>query len=199
MLCRAEMLCRMPVLRIVAAADMATGPAQAQMNPRVARGEALFASSVFGLLVSTVFRWLQRDDMTPLRARRVLAVNSMATLHGATMSCSKGLPTRRRTREFSISSSRHRPIPARDCVECIRWRSRLGRNLRRRSRAQSAHRSAAGYPQLAPTTLPRSITRSAPQRRTSWRPVTRLTSYCRLYRPVQVRNRYATIQIRSGQ
>jgi len=44
MLRGAEMLCRMPVLRIVAAADMAAGAAQAQMNPRVARGEAFFAS-----------------------------------------------------------------------------------------------------------------------------------------------------------
>jgi hypothetical protein len=44
MLCRVEVLGRVPVFRIIAAADMAAEPAQTQMNPRVAHGEAFFAS-----------------------------------------------------------------------------------------------------------------------------------------------------------
>jgi len=40
-----EMLGRVPILRIVAAADVPTGPAESQMDPGVAQLEALLATA----------------------------------------------------------------------------------------------------------------------------------------------------------
>jgi len=45
MLRRMEMLGRVPILRIVAAADVPTGPADSQMDPAVAQLEALLATA----------------------------------------------------------------------------------------------------------------------------------------------------------
>ena len=45
MLRRMEMLGRVPVLRIVAAADLPTRPAESQMDPSVAQLKALLATA----------------------------------------------------------------------------------------------------------------------------------------------------------
>ena len=45
MLCRMEMLGRVPILRIVAATDVSAGPAEAQMDPGIAQLEALLATA----------------------------------------------------------------------------------------------------------------------------------------------------------
>jgi hypothetical protein len=45
MLCRMEMLGRVPILRVVAATDVSAGPAEAQMDPGIAQLEALLATA----------------------------------------------------------------------------------------------------------------------------------------------------------
>jgi hypothetical protein len=45
MLRRMEMLGRVPILRIVAATDVSTGPAEAQMDPGIAQLEAFLATA----------------------------------------------------------------------------------------------------------------------------------------------------------
>jgi hypothetical protein len=45
-----EVFRRMSVFRLVAAADMAAGSAEAEMHPRIAGGEALFAARSVGTI-----------------------------------------------------------------------------------------------------------------------------------------------------
>ena len=53
---RVEVLRRVPVLRIVAAADVAAGAAQAKMHPGVADCEAFLAAAGVGVAVTTEFK-----------------------------------------------------------------------------------------------------------------------------------------------